>query len=223
VSGPPNRTDPPALPVAVTGIVLAGGRSSRFGTDKLLTPLDGEPLLWRPIRALAGAGCGVVVVVIAPTGPAPDVPPDSGTDLRVVRDRDAFGGPLAGVRTGLGAAADAVALVAAGDQPGLRPGLLRVLLGAFAAPMDPGLPGGRSPAAAVLVDTAGVARPLPCAVDRAWALAAAERLLTAGESRLRALFEALDARAVPERDWRPADPGAEWTVDIDTPADLEGR
>jgi molybdopterin-guanine dinucleotide biosynthesis protein A len=34
--------------------VLAGGRSTRFGRDKLLEPLDGEPLLWRSIRALAG-------------------------------------------------------------------------------------------------------------------------------------------------------------------------
>lgn len=223
MTGPSVGTDPLPRPTAVTGIVLAGGRSSRFGADKLRASIDGEPLLWRPVRALAGAGCGVVVVVIAPNGPVPELPPDRGTDVRVVRDREPFGGPLVGVRTGLGAAPDPVALVAAGDQPALRPALLRVLLGALAAPTDPGLPGGRSPAAAVLVDATGAPRPLPCAVDRSWALAVADRLLAAGESRLRALLEALDARTVPERDWRPADPEAGWTVDIDTPADLEGR
>ena len=29
----------------VTGLVLAGGRSSRFGRDKLAEPIDGRPLL----------------------------------------------------------------------------------------------------------------------------------------------------------------------------------
>lgn len=38
--------------VSVSAIVLAGGRSSRFGRDKLAEPIAGEPLLNRTIAAL---------------------------------------------------------------------------------------------------------------------------------------------------------------------------
>ena len=48
----------------VTGLVLAGGRSSRFGRDKLAEPIDGRPLLWhaidavRPLRRRGARGRG---------------------------------------------------------------------------------------------------------------------------------------------------------------------
>ena len=208
---------------ARTGIVLAGGRSSRFGGDKLVAQVDGEPLLWRPIRAMAGAGCGSILVVITPELDEPALPPELRRSLRLVRDPESYGGPLIGLRTGLAAAPSSVAIVAAGDQPGLRPALLRALVEARSAPMDAGLPGGRTRAAVVLVDPNGVTRPLPCVVDRDRGLAAADRLIAGGERRLRALLAALDAREVPEAVWRATDPSAAWTLDIDRPEDLQDR
>lgn len=207
---------------AVTGIVLAGGRSSRFGGDKLATPIDGTPLLWRPIRALAEAGCGSIVLVTAPGQADPPLPTGLGIDIRVVHDPEAFGGPLVGLRTGLAAAPGAIAIVVAGDQPGLRPALLRILVETQASGTETGLPGGRSPSAVVLVDPAGVARPLPCVVDRARAAATADRLLAKGERRLRALIAALKACEVPTAIWRSADPDASWALDVDRPEDLPG-
>ena len=127
---------------ALTGIVLAGGRSSRFGGDKLAAQVDGEPLLWRPIRTMAAAGCGSILVVITPELDEPTLPPELRPRLRLVRDPESYGGPLIGLRTGLAAAPpSSVAIVAAGDQPGLRPALLRALVEARSAPMDAGLPG----------------------------------------------------------------------------------
>lgn len=204
----------------VTGIVLAGGRSSRFGGDKLAAPIDGAPLLWRPIRALAAAGCGSIVVVLAPGHADPPLPADLGLDLRLVHDPESFGGPLVGLRAGLAAATGSLAIVVAGDQPGLQPALLRVLVEAYAAPTDAGLPGGRSPSAVVLVDPSGVVRPLPCALARERAAGTADRLLAGGERRLRALIAALEPREVPEVVWRSADPGASWTLDVDRQEDL---
>ena len=205
---------------APTGIVLAGGRSTRFGGDKLAVELDGEPLLWRPIRALAAAGCATIVVAIGIDAPAPTLPPNLAPVVHVAHDREPDGGPLVGLRAGLASAPSGVAIVVAGDQPALRPALLRSLVEAMVLPVEPGLPGGPTPLAVVLVDPAGIARPLPCAVDRDAALAVADRLLAGRDARLRALLRALDAREVPELAWRRHDPDAAWTLDVDEPADL---
>ncbi|MGZ8528747.1 MAG: molybdenum cofactor guanylyltransferase [Candidatus Limnocylindrales bacterium] len=201
------------IPGGTDGIVLAGGRSSRFGRDKLAEPIHGEPLLWRPIRALVAAGCAGIVVVIGPGAREAALPPELGSIVRFARDPEPYGGPLVGLRAGLAAGEADRVLVAAGDQPGLRPELLRLLR---AAAGD--VPG--RPAAVVLVDSAGIRRPLPCGLDRRLALAAAEGLLAAGERRLRAVFDQLEVVAIQPSAWLPLDPDAEWTRDIDAPGDL---
>lgn len=195
----------------LVGIVLAGGRSSRFGRDKLAEPIDGEPLLWRPIRALAAAGCAEVVVVLAPDAPEPALPLDVAVPVRFARDPEPFGGPLVGLHAGLVAVPGRLALVVAGDQPDLRPALLRLL----AERAAPGLA-----VAVALVDPAGVMRPIPCALDRVPAETTAEELLRTGERRIRALLAALRAEPIPEVAWRPTDPDAAWTRDVDEPRDL---
>jgi molybdopterin-guanine dinucleotide biosynthesis protein A len=206
--------------VASTGIVLAGGRSIRFGGDKLAVEVEGEPLLWRPIRALAAAGCETIVVAIGRDHPTPTIPPGLAPAVEIVRDPVPDGGPLVGLRAGLAAAPSGIAIVVAGDQPELRPALLRSLVEAMGESVKAGLSGGRAPLAVVLVDPAGIARPLPCAVDRDEALAAADRPLAGRDASLRALLRALDAREVPELAWRRHDPDAAWTIDVDEPRDV---
>src|SRR5881296_3687619 len=82
----------------VTGIVLAGGRASRFGRDKLKEPYRGAPLLHHAVLRLAEV-CADVIVVVGPEGPRPDLPASS--VVRVVRDAQEGLGPLAGVSAGL--------------------------------------------------------------------------------------------------------------------------
>jgi molybdenum cofactor cytidylyltransferase len=48
----------------VTGVILAAGASSRMGTQKLLLPLGGEPIVTRTIRQVAEAGFDDVLVVV---------------------------------------------------------------------------------------------------------------------------------------------------------------
>jgi CTP:molybdopterin cytidylyltransferase MocA len=54
--------------VNVTGVLLAAGAGTRFraagGGLKLLAPVDGRPLIEKPLRALLGAGLDEVVVVL---------------------------------------------------------------------------------------------------------------------------------------------------------------
>ena len=52
------------------GAVLAGGQSSRFGSDKALAVLDGQTLLTRAVATLA-QWCDTVVVVGRSEAPAP--------------------------------------------------------------------------------------------------------------------------------------------------------
>jgi len=78
--------------VRVSGIVLAGGASRRFGRDKLVEPIDGIPLLERAVLALAGL-VEEVVVVIGPDRAAPHLG-SIGRPVRYARDPEPFGGPL---------------------------------------------------------------------------------------------------------------------------------
>lgn len=59
-------------------LVLAAGHATRFGSDKLCAPLDGEPLLFHAIRAARAAPVGKVIVVARPgldVGDWPGLPP----------------------------------------------------------------------------------------------------------------------------------------------------
>lgn len=108
-----------------TGVVLAGGRSKRFGSDKLVASYRGAPLIHRPIHALARLGAEVVVVC-APD--AVDLPLPEDVALRVVRDAVLDEGPLAGVIAGLAEVRTPTALIAAGDMPELQVAVLRTML-----------------------------------------------------------------------------------------------
>ena len=78
----------------ILGCVLAGGHSSRFGSDKALAEIDGRTLIARTVDALSG-WCEHVVVVGRETAPAPTLPdwPRPGM------------GPLGGIAGALGHAA----------------------------------------------------------------------------------------------------------------------
>lgn len=192
----------------VSAIVLAGGASRRFGSDKLAARLGDRPLLEHVLDALEAVTSDITVVV----GPGDERVLPAG--VRTAHDPRPHEGPLAGLVTGLEAipAGSAIVLVVAGDMPTVRPAVLRLLVDAVAA----GAP------AAVLHD--GVApRPLPAAYARESVRTAAARLIDAGERRLRALPDALAATAIPAAVWQGLDPAAATLHDVDRPEDLPVR
>ena len=193
----------------VTGIVLAGGRSTRFGADKLRADVRGRPLLEHPILALAEA-CGEVLVALAPDASEPTLPGVAGVPIRVVRDAVAGAGPLAGLVAGLEAAGEGIALVVGGDQPDLRPELLRLLVSSLGAGD-----------AAVLAD-GDAPRSLPLVVRRDPALVVARRVLGSERRSLLGVVFGLGAVVVPESAWRVVDPDGSWRRDVDRPEDLRG-
>jgi len=192
--------------VAATAIVLAGGSSSRFGSDKLTADLNGEPLLHHAIRAVAGV-CTEILVVGPPTG-LPSSLPDAPAAMRVILDRNAHQGPLVALAQAAREAAHDRLLLVAGDMPELQGPVLRRLL-AWRE--------GRAGACLVV----GIeAQPIPAGLDRR---ATAERggfLVQAGERSLKALIGVLDMERVPEAGWRALDPEGRSLHDIDRPGDL---
>jgi molybdopterin-guanine dinucleotide biosynthesis protein A len=189
----------------IGAIVLAGGRSSRFGRDKLVEPIDGRPLLDHAIAAVRAVATDIVVVA------APDANFDLPGGVHVAHDPVAFEGPLAGLAAGLAALDPAVdrVVVVAGDMPSLVPAVLRRLLDAVASGAD-----------AATLGHDGETSVLPIALRRERAQAEVAGLLERGERRLRALAQALDAEVAPESEWRQDDPTAATLRDIDTPNDL---
>ena len=84
----------PGMP-AVSGVVLAGGRSARFGRDKLVEPIGDLPLFQHAVDALGALTTDVIVVA------APDVELPIEDPVRLVHDAAPYEGPLAGCLTGL--------------------------------------------------------------------------------------------------------------------------
>ena len=199
-----DSTGQPLTRRRVSGIVLAGGRSSRFGRDKLAEPIDGRALLLHAIDAVRPL-VSEVLVVVGP-GARPAVPPD----VRIVHDAAPFEGPLAGLLAGLGAANELIVLVTAGDMPELVAGVVEVLLTALNAPGTD----------VAVLGHGGQALPLPMALRRDAGMAATAGLVETGERRLRALIDALATTVIAEATWRVLDPEGRTVRDIDTPADL---
>ena len=194
----------PALPLPVSGIVLAGGRSARFGRDKLAEPIGDKPLLHLAVNAVATVASDVIVV--AP----PEVDPPIPERVRLVHDAAPYEGPLAGCLTGLTAAREPLVLVAGGDMPSLEPAVLGFLVRALEA----------SSADASLLEFRGRRQQLPFAVRTGAGSDLATRLLAQGERRLGALTERLTVRVLLEDEWRPLDPEARTLRDVDEPDDL---
>ncbi len=90
--------------------MLAGGRSSRMGTDKAWLDWNGVPLVVHVVDSVKAKAGGRVVVVAAP---GQDLPPG----LDVVRDPEPHRGPLAGLMAGLKALGEKRAFVCGCDQP----------------------------------------------------------------------------------------------------------
>lgn len=192
-----------------TGVVLAGGRSSRFGGDKLAATYRGMPLLHHSILRL-GELCGEVLVVLGPATSSPPLP--SGSTTRLIRDPREGEGPLAGLLTGLRAVTTELAIVAGGDMPELSSSvLLEMLRVAGEAGVD-----------AVALQEDERFRPLPVVLRAQPALTVGRDRFHGGERSIRGLLQALRIAIVDEPTWTSLDPDRRTLFDVDEPGDLPG-
>lgn len=104
------------------GIVLAGGKSSRFGEDKALVRIGERPLLERTVDLIRSLGLPVAVIAN---------PPQDYSFVRCPVHRDAVSGkgPMGGLYTACAQYPGACLLVLTCDMPGMTREILEELAG----------------------------------------------------------------------------------------------
>ena len=195
------------------GAVLAGGASSRMGTDKAFIEIDGTPMVVRAAEALRAAGAAPVVVV------GGDGARLRALGLDAVPDRYPGEGPLGGVITALAALdAHGDGLDAAATLPcdviSPAPAAVRLVIDGLAA-ADRALSAGQ-PAADLAVPVGGGAAQWTHAV---WRKDCLGPLSEAFERGVRSLRDAARQLRVLEVEV----PGDGWFRDADRPEDLPDR
>ncbi|MBK9517347.1 MAG: nucleotidyltransferase family protein [Anaeromyxobacter sp.] len=199
-SGPAAPT--PSRPAPVAGVLLAAGRSSRMGSNKLLLEVGGEPLVRRAARVALEAGLDPVVVVTGHQAALVEAAL-RGLPCRAVRAPDPAQGQGASLAAGLAAlppgAEAAVVLLA--DMPRVTAAMVSALVARATG----------SEAPLVLSDYGGVLAP-PALYRRALF----QELSDPGETPGRRVLARHRAEAL-----TVAFP-AEALADVDVPADLAG-
>lgn len=194
----------------ITAVVLAGGASRRFGSDKLIAPVGGVPLLDHAIAELPRHWPVILV------GPERQLSGAvlAGRTVITVRERPVGSGPAAALVTGINAAlagdggiGAAIVVTLPGDAPA-GGGAARALVAAL---LHSG-PESESVPAVVGVDVEGFEQPLQFAARAAALGKLATRTDTDG-LRARSLLADLG-------DYRRLPLPVELTADVDTTEDL---
>jgi molybdenum cofactor guanylyltransferase len=196
-----------------SGIVLAGGRSSRMGTPKAALEWHGSTLLRRVVGIVGRAVDGPVLVVRAPGQELPALP----ADIEVVEDAREGRGPLQGLQAGLAAAGEhaPVAYASSTDVPLLHPRFVRRVIAAVDDATDVALP-----------QIHGFPQPLAAAYRTAL-VDVVERLIAEDRMRPAFLFEAcrtmrLDADALlGDPALAALDPELDSVLNLNEPGDYE--
>ncbi|MBI5309538.1 MAG: molybdenum cofactor guanylyltransferase [Actinobacteria bacterium] len=184
---------------AATGVVLAGGASSRFGSPKAAAQLAGRAMIEYPLAAMREAGLPAVVIAKSDS----DLPALPGA-VEVIREPDRPRHPLCGIVTALERIGGPI-VVCACDMPFVTP----ELLGWLAA-----LPG-----ESAIVVAGGSPQPLLGRYTPA-ALPALREALDAESSVLRAL-ELAGAREIDEGELSRFGEPSELIADIDSQIALQ--
>ena len=190
----------------ITSIVLAGGQSRRFGRDKALEPIAGEPMIRRVIRRSAeGVVAHEVIVVVSSLERAAGLP--LCPTHRIVADLSPGCGPLGGIYTGLLTARTEWGLVTACDMPFLSATLLRhmSMIRVNVDVVVPALDGRPEPTHALYSR-----RCLPAIKER----------LRVGELKISGFFDCVRVRYVLEDEIRRFDPGLMSFLNVNRQEDL---
>ncbi len=119
----------------IIGVVLAAGRGERFGSDKLLRPLGGQPVILRTLANCLAASLDAVVVVVGEAGGGVEAAVRAAfarePRVSVVHNPDAAKGHITSLKAGLRVFPDdASAAVFLADMPLVDPAITDAVLDA---------------------------------------------------------------------------------------------
>jgi molybdenum cofactor guanylyltransferase len=188
----------------LTAFILAGGKSTRMGTDKAFVEYDGRTLLARALDLAHSITPGVRIVgthdKFAPFAP-------------VVEDIFRGCGPLGGIHAALRASLTELNLMLAVDTPFVSWAFLQYLITqAQTAPE----------AAAVVARADGGWQPL-CAIYRREFAGAAENALRAGRNKIDRLFDVVPTRVIEQDELEGAGFSPAIFRNLNTPEELEAE
>jgi molybdenum cofactor guanylyltransferase len=185
----------------ITGAVLAGGKSSRYGRNKSLEIFQGVRLIDRIVESLRPE-CQPVFII------ANDLSHYHESHATLVRDVIAHQGPLGGLYTALLFSPNPWVFAKATDMPFLAPGLLEMLVVSTDG-CDAVVPfrGGRPEPLLALYHR----RCFPVIAD----------LLESGERKVSAIYSKAKIRPLDEERWRAVDPDGRSFLNVNSREELE--
>jgi len=185
---------------SLSGFILAGGQSTRMGTDKAFVTIDGRTLLSR-VLDLARSVTPEVHIVGHKQKYSSFAP--------VIEDIFPGCGPLAGIHAALRSSRHDLNLILAVDVPFVSPALLQYLVARA-----------KNSSATVTVPRAGNGLQPLCALYRRAFAEAAEQALHATHYKIDALFNEAHTQIITEKELRSAGFSREVFRNLNTPEDV---
>ena len=201
-------------PLAVTGVILAGGKSRRMRQNKALMRLGDDSLIAHVIRRMRLVTDELLLITNTPTeythlnvGMHSDIIPDTGA--------------LGGIYTGLTYASHDTVLCVACDSPFLEPKLLTYLvsvLGEYDAVMPYTYSSRQTP---FRRNNTQITLQTLCAAYAKRCLPIIEQMIRESDLRVHALAEHAHVQRVSPEIWEEFDPEGRSFFNINTPEDFE--
>lgn len=191
----------PSTAQGVTGVILAGGKSSRYGTNKAFTEIKGVRLIDRVVQTMSSVFHRVILVTNTPHEYAY-------LNIEMFEDLIKGLGPVGGIHTGLESMADPAGFFVACDMPFLNPDLILHMIG-IAEDYD------------VVVPRVGwLIEPLH-ALYRKSCISHVRAAIHAEEYQIIRLYNRIRVRYVDEKEIRSFDPFLKTFFNINRPEELE--
>ena len=165
----------------ITGVILAGGQSSRFGSNKAFALLHGKPLIQHVADTLSSVFNDCLLVTNTPGH-------YDFLNIPMVRDRYQDMGPLAGIHAALRHTGKSWIFVVGCDMPAVTPDLVAFLCSFVQEDYEAVIPWRKTGA-----------EPL-CGLYNKTALAKIEQYLKGGGSKVKEMLEKLEVRKIKEQE-----------------------
>jgi molybdopterin-guanine dinucleotide biosynthesis protein A len=188
----------------VTAFILAGGKSTRMGTDKAFVEYEGRTLLARALDLARSVSDDVRIVGSTQTF-APFAP--------VVEDVFCDCGPLGGIHAALQASQTELNLMLAVDTPYVSWAFLQYLISRAES----------APEAAVVVPRGNEGWQPLCGIYRREFARAAEHALRAGQNKIDRLFDQVRTRVLDQEELEGAGFSPAIFRNLNTPEELEAE